>query len=60
MLIRKLSTWINRHINDPYVKQSVKDDLRSRSAYKILEIQDAHKIIKPNDFVIDLGAAPGG
>ena len=60
---RKLSnsskSWINRHVNDAYVKQAVREDMRSRSAYKLVEIQGKHKIIKPKDFVVDLGAAPG-
>ena len=53
-------SWIQRHINDPYVKQAGKDNIRSRSAYKLQELQDKYKIIKPTDFVVDLGAAPGG
>ncbi len=52
--------WLNRHVNDPYVKLAERDDNRSRAAYKFQEIQDKHKIVKPSDFVIDLGAAPGG
>lgn len=52
--------WLSRHINDPYVKLAERDDNRSRAAYKFQEIQDKHKIVKPSDFVIDLGAAPGG
>jgi 23S rRNA (uridine2552-2'-O)-methyltransferase len=52
--------WIQRHVNDSFVKQAAKDDLRSRSAYKFIEIQDKYKLVKPSDFVVDLGAAPGG
>ena len=52
--------WMQRHVNDPYVKLAEKDNHRSRAAYKLIEVMDKHKIIRPNDFVIDLGAAPGG
>lgn len=52
--------WLQRHVNDPYVKMAEKDNNRSRAAYKLQDIQDKHKLIKANDFVIDLGAAPGG
>lgn len=52
--------WLKRHINDPYVKLAERDNSRSRATYKLKDIQDKHKIIKPSDYVIDLGAAPGG
>ena len=51
--------WISRHVNDSFVKQAVKEDMRSRSAYKLVEIQEKYKLAKPKDFVVDLGAAPG-
>ena len=51
--------WLKRHVSDNYVKQAVKEDLRSRSAFKLIEIQNKYKFIKPKDFVVDLGAAPG-
>ena len=53
-------TWIQRHKNDIYVKQAVNEDMRSRSAYKLLDIQEKYKFISSCDFVVDLGAAPGG
>jgi 21S rRNA (uridine2791-2'-O)-methyltransferase len=52
--------WLSRHVHDPYVKQVEKDNHRSRAAFKLIEIQEKYKIFKPNDYVIDLGAAPGG
>ena len=52
--------WLERHINDPYVQRSKADGYRSRSAYKLIEIDDRHHILKPGARVIDLGAAPGG
>jgi 23S rRNA (uridine2552-2'-O)-methyltransferase len=52
--------WLQRHKNDQYVKQAEKDNVRSRATYKLQELQDKYKIVKSGDFVIDLGAAPGG
>lgn len=52
--------WLKQHFNDPYVKRAHQEGLRSRSAYKLLEIQEKNKIIKPGMTVVDLGAAPGG
>lgn len=52
--------WMQRHLNDRYVKQAQRDGYRSRASYKLLEIQEKDKIIKPGDRVVDLGAAPGG
>ncbi|RYH30419.1 RlmE family RNA methyltransferase [archaeon] len=57
---RSSAAWINRHVNDGFVRKAVKENMRSRSAYKLEEIQLKHKIIKPQDLVLDLGAAPGG
>jgi 23S rRNA (uridine2552-2'-O)-methyltransferase len=61
-------TWINRHVKDPYVKSATTDNLRSRSAYKLMEINDKYKILSETNnnnhnggmFVIDLGSTPGG
>jgi 23S rRNA (uridine2552-2'-O)-methyltransferase len=52
--------WLQRHINDPYVQRSKAEGYRSRSAYKLIEIDDRYHILKPRARVIDLGAAPGG
>ena len=52
--------WLDRHFNDSYVKQAQKAGYRSRAAFKLLEIQEKDKIIKPGMKVVDLGAAPGG
>lgn len=58
----KLSSklWLERQLNDPYVQQAKKDGLRSRAAYKIIEMDDKHRFLKPGISVVDLGAAPGG
>lgn len=52
--------WLERHMNDPYVQRSKAEGYRSRAAYKLIEIDDKYKLLKPGMRVIDLGAAPGG
>lgn len=53
-------SWLNRHVNDPFVQEAKRQDLRARSAFKLQEIHDKHKLVRPDSLVIDLGAAPGG
>ncbi|HEY1864762.1 MAG TPA: RlmE family RNA methyltransferase [Roseiarcus sp.] len=52
--------WLERQLNDPYVAQARREGYRSRAAYKLIEIDDKHKLFKPGQRIIDLGAAPGG
>ncbi|OOZ38840.1 23S rRNA (uridine(2552)-2'-O)-methyltransferase RlmE [Solemya elarraichensis gill symbiont] len=52
--------WMQRHINDHYVKQAQREGYRSRAAYKLLELLEKDRLIKPGMVVVDLGAAPGG
>jgi 23S rRNA (uridine2552-2'-O)-methyltransferase len=52
--------WLERQLNDPYVAASKRDGMRSRAAYKLKEIDDKHRLLKPGGIVVDLGAAPGG
>ena len=52
--------WLERQLNDPYVAAAKRDGWRSRAAFKLIEIDDRHHILKPGARVIDLGAAPGG
>lgn len=52
--------WLERQLNDPYVAASKRDGYRSRAAYKLKEIDEKHRFLKPGGRVIDLGAAPGG
>jgi 23S rRNA (uridine2552-2'-O)-methyltransferase len=54
------SLWLQRHINDPYVKQAQKDGYRSRSAYKLIELNERDRLLKPGMRIMDLGSAPGG
>jgi len=51
--------WLREHRNDTYVQRAKKEGYRARSVYKLLEINDRHKLFKPGMVVIDLGAAPG-
>ncbi|WP_116807353.1 23S rRNA (uridine(2552)-2'-O)-methyltransferase RlmE [Steroidobacter cummioxidans] len=52
--------WLQEHINDPYVKQAQKDGYRARSSYKLIELNDKDRLIRPGMLVMDLGSAPGG
>ncbi|KQT44543.1 hypothetical protein ASG43_14525 [Aureimonas sp. Leaf454] len=52
--------WLERQLNDPYVRRSKMDGYRSRAAYKLIEIDDRYKLLKPGMRIVDLGAAPGG
>ena len=59
---RKLSSklWLERQLNDPYVAQAKREGLRSRAAFKLIEIDDKYHFLRPGITVVDLGAAPGG
>ncbi len=52
--------WLERQLNDPYVARARREGMRSRAAYKLIEIDDKHHLLKPDARVVDLGAAPGG
>ena len=52
--------WLRRHVSDPYVRQAKAQGYRSRSAFKLLQIDAKEKILRPGLVVVDLGAAPGG
>ena len=54
------ASWLSRHVNDPFVKQAQKDGYRSRSAYKLVELNEKDKLIRPGMRILDLGSAPGG
>lgn len=51
--------WFHDHINDPYVKMAQKDGYRARAAYKLKEIDETLKLLKPGQVIVDLGSAPG-
>ena len=52
--------WLREHFDDHYVKEAKRLGLRSRAAFKLMEIQEKDRLIKPGMVVVDLGAAPGG
>lgn len=52
--------WLQRQLNDPYVARAKREGWRSRAAFKLIEIDDKMKLLKPGARVVDLGAAPGG
>jgi 23S rRNA (uridine2552-2'-O)-methyltransferase len=54
------ASWLSRHVSDPFVKQAQKDGYRARSAYKLIELNDKDRLIRPGMRVMDLGSAPGG
>lgn len=52
--------WLQRQLNDPFVARAKRDGYRSRAAYKLIEIDDRHRLFRRGGRVVDLGAAPGG
>src|SRR5262249_12109879 len=52
--------WLERQLNDPFVRRAKRDGFRSRAIYKLMEIDDKARILRPGRRVLDLGAAPGG
>ena len=59
---RSLSStlWLDRQLNDPYVARAKREGFRSRAAFKLLEIDDKYRLLRPGQKIADLGAAPGG
>jgi len=51
--------WLHDHINDPYVRLAQKEGYRARAAYKLKEIDESEKLIRPGQIVVDLGCTPG-
>lgn len=56
---RTSKAWMQEHLNDEFVKRAQKDGYRARAAYKLIEIDDKDKLIKPGMVVVDLGSTPG-
>lgn len=52
--------WLQEHVNDPYVKQAQKEGYRARSSYKLLELNERDRLVRPGMRIVDLGSAPGG
>ena len=51
---------MQEHVNDPYVKQAQRDGYRSRSSYKLIQLNERDRLIRPGMLIVDLGSAPGG
>src|SRR5690606_32892578 len=51
--------WMQEHVNDEYVKRAQRDGYRARAAYKLIEIDDKDRLIKPGMVIVDLGSTPG-
>ncbi len=58
-LSSRSKAWMQEHVNDEFVKRAQKEGYRARAAYKLMEIDDKDKLIKPGMTVVDLGSAPG-
>ena len=56
---RTSKAWMQEHLNDEYVKRAQKEGYRARAAYKLIEIDDKDKLIKPGMTIVDLGSTPG-
>ncbi|MCF8468139.1 MAG: RlmE family RNA methyltransferase [Sneathiella sp.] len=54
------TSWLQRQLNDPYVAEAKTRGLRSRAAFKLMQLDDRYRLLKSGDSVVDLGAAPGG
>ena len=52
--------WLRRHVTDPYVRKARQQGYRSRAAYKLLQLDEKERFLRPGAIVVDLGAAPGG
>ncbi len=57
---RTSKAWMHEHVTDPYVQRAKAQGFRSRAAFKLMEIDDRDRLIRPGSTIVDLGAAPGG
>ena len=57
---RTSNAWLREHVNDPFVQRAKAEGYRSRASFKLMEIDDKDKLIRPGEAVVDLGATPGG
>lgn len=57
---RTSNAWLREHVNDSYVQRAKSEGYRSRAAFKLMEMDDKDRLIRPGEMVVDLGAAPGG
>lgn len=57
---RTSNAWLHEHVTDPYVQRAKAEGFRSRAAFKLMEIDERDRLIRPGEVVVDLGATPGG
>ena len=57
---RTSNAWLREHVNDTYVQRAKAEGYRSRASFKLMEIDDRDRLIRPGEVVVDLGATPGG
>lgn len=57
---RTSNAWLREHVNDTYVQRAKAEGYRSRASFKLMEMDDRDRLIRPGEIVVDLGAAPGG
>ncbi|MFZ2853770.1 MAG: 23S rRNA (uridine(2552)-2'-O)-methyltransferase RlmE [Rhodocyclaceae bacterium] len=57
---RSSNDWLREHVNDPFVQRAKAEGYRSRASFKLMEIDDKDRLIRPGEVVVDLGATPGG
>lgn len=57
---RTSNAWLREHVNDTFVQRARAEGMRSRAAFKLMEIDDRDHLIRPGEIVVDLGATPGG
>ncbi len=57
---RTSNAWLREHVNDPYVQRAKAEGYRSRASFKLMEVDDRDRLIRPGEAVVDLGATPGG
>jgi 23S rRNA (uridine2552-2'-O)-methyltransferase len=58
--VKSSKQWVRRHVTDPYVRQAKQQGYRSRAAFKLLQLDEKERFLRPGILVVDLGAAPGG
>lgn len=57
---RTSNAWLREHVNDTYVQRAKAEGYRSRASFKLMEMDDRDRLIRPGEIVVNLGAAPGG